>query len=399
MERLPIRLYTLNMNIIIEKHRCTGCAACLNACAHSAISFTRDEEGFDYPHIDQTKCIDCRLCQKVCPVLHYDERQEKRNDNSCIQKAFAAKTQNEKDRSVSSSGGVFPALARHILSNGGVVVGAAFDGKFNVYHKCISTTDELNDIQASKYAQSTIGLLYKEIKGYLRTGTTVFFCGLACQVEGLKSYLGREYDHLYTADLICMGIPSPGVWRNYLDTFFKGETIKHINFKDKTYGWHSFSMRIETDKRVFLQHGFDNPFFQCMFRTYSLRPSCFNCPYKKSVRMSDFTLADCWGTVAEVPELDDNKGLSSVVVHSQKGMALWREILDFDSREVALFSIETHNDNLVRNKVANAGREEFYRLYKVSPYRAIRKFGKSNRTFKQRLKEKMKRTIRIIKGR
>lgn len=362
---------------IIDKKHCTGCEACLNACAHGAITMTADEEGFLYPQINQTLCVDCGLCSKVCPVIHYDERQEARLAYSMGQKAFAAKTKNETDRAISSSGGIFPALARAVLEKGGIVAGAAFDDNFNVYHKLICNKDNLIEIQSSKYAQSSIGLIYKDIRKQLTQGKLVLFAGMACQVEGLKSYLRKDYENLYTADLICMGIPSPGVWRKYLDSTFKGEKIKRINFKDKTYGWRTFSMRIETDKRVLLEKGFDNRFFECMFKTYTLRPSCFNCPFKKSRRFSDFTLADCWGTVKEVPQLDDNKGLSSVVVHSRKGLDLWHRIETMDFAEVTVDSIARHNDNLVRNKLQKDGREEFFRILNVSPLKAFKKFGRN----------------------
>lgn len=237
---------------IIEKKYCTGCEACLNVCPHAAIMMVRDHEGFDYPSIYSDKCVDCGLCVKVCPVLHYEDIADKRKIYNDVQKAIAAKTNCEEWRRVSSSGGVFPAIANYILEHGGVVAGAAFDEHFDVHHVIINDKKDLIKVQASKYAQSRIKYIYKEIKKYLTDGRLVLFTGMACQIEGLKSYLRKEYSNLYTADLICMGIPSPGVWRGYLDTTFQGESIRHVNFKDKTYGWRVFALRIETDRRSFL---------------------------------------------------------------------------------------------------------------------------------------------------
>lgn len=390
------------MEQIIEKKDCTGCEACLNICSHNAIQMKRDNEGFDYPKINQSICVDCGLCKKVCPVLNYANLSQKRNENNDIQKAFAAKIKDEKYRSISSSGGIFPAIANYVLSQGGFIVGAAFDSKYNVYHKIISSSDELEEIQASKYTQSKIGLIYKDIKRYLQSGKLVFFTGMACQVEGLKLFLQKEYDNLYTADLICMGIPSPGVWRTYLDTNFKEEKIQNINFKDKTYGWRNFSLRIETDKRLFLEKGFDNAFFQCMFKTYTLRPSCFHCPFKKVERLSDFTLADCWGTINEVPQLDDNKGLSAVVIHSSKGIHLWEKLgYTLDMAEVNLTSIIKHNDNLVKNKQSHHKRNDFYYyLNQKSPKKAFKKFGKnSNKSLFYRFKRKVHTLINAVLNR
>ena len=239
------------------------------------------------------------------------------------------------------------------------------------------------------------------IKKYLTDGRLVLFTGMACQIEGLKSYLRKEYSNLYTADLICMGIPSPGVWRGYLDTTFQGESIRHVNFKDKTYGWRVFALRIETDRRSFLQKRFDNAFFQCMLKTYSLRPSCFNCPFKKEERLSDFTLADCWGTVEEVPQLDDDKGLSSVIVHSSKGWRLWEELAPWlDTEEVTLASIVAHNENLVRNRQGSACRDEFYKLFSRSPQKALAWCGCNLQSGKWlRNKLLIKRVLKKIVGR
>ena len=386
---------------IIEKKYCTGCEACLNVCPHAAIMMVRDHEGFDYPSIYSDKCVDCGLCVKVCPVLHYEDIADKRKIYNDVQKAIAAKTNCEEWRRVSSSGGVFPAIANYILEHGGVVAGAAFDEHFDVHHVIINDKKDLIKVQASKYAQSRIRYIYKEIKKYLTDGRLVLFTGMACQIEGLKSYLRKEYFNLYTADLICMGIPSPGVWRGYLDTTFQGESIRHVNFKDKTYGWRVFALRIETDRRSFLQKRFDNAFFQCMLKTYSLRPSCFNCPSKKEERLSDFTLADCWGTVEEVPQLDDDKGLSSVIVHSSKGWRLWKELASWlDTEEVTLASIVAHNENLVRNRQGAAYRDEFYKLFSRSPQKALIWCGHNFQSDKW-LKNKLliKRVLKKIVGR
>ena len=339
---------------IIEKKYCTGCEACLNVCPHAAIMMVRDHEGFDYPSIYSDKCVDCGLCVKVCPVLHYEDIADKRKIYNDVQKAIAAKTNCEEWRRVSSSGGVFPAIANYILEHGGVVAGAAFDEHFDVHHVIINDKKDLIKVQASKYAQSRIKYIYKEIKKYLTDGRLVLFTGMACQIEGLKSY-----------------------------------------------GWRVFALRIETDRRSLLQKRFDNAFFQCMLKTYSLRPSCFNCPFKKEERLSDFTLADCWGTVEEVPQLDDDKGLSSVIVHSSKGWRLWEELAPWlDTEEVTLASIVAHNENLVRNRQGSACRDEFYKLFSRSPQKALAWCGCNLQSGKWlRNKLLIKRVLKKIVGR
>lgn len=212
------------MNIIIEKERCSGCGACMASCPKEAISMLRDSEGFDFPHIDQTLCIDCGLCQKVCPPLHYEDRTDKRLDKNSVQRGFAARNKNYEQRFISSSGSIFAVLAQYVLSMGGAVVGVAYDDIFNAEYKIIESDAELPLIQGSKYLQCKPSRgIFKEIREILKTGRIVLFSGLACQVEGLHTFLRKDYDNLVCVDLICMGIPSAEVWQIYLNTYFKGE--------------------------------------------------------------------------------------------------------------------------------------------------------------------------------
>lgn len=366
------------MQEIVSKEKCTGCGACYNVCPKSAISIVCDTEGFEHPEINQQTCINCGLCQKVCPVVHADENIEREKAENSVQKAFAARYKNYEKRLISSSGGIFAALAEHVLEKGGIVVGVSFDEQFVVVQRVIDDKAELHCLQGSKYLQSKIDFTFKRIKEALDKNRIVLYSGLACQVEGLRSYLRKDYDNLYCLDLICMGIPSPKVWQAYLDTYFKGEKIEHVNFKDKTIGWNRFCMSIKTDKRHFLEVGMDNKFFQCMFQTYSLRPSCFNCQFKHEYRASDITLADCWGANREAKEIDDNKGLSSVIVHTQKGLRLWQEAQDkIECKELPLDVVINGNKNMVEVRAPKKGREQFYTLLDSQPKEAFQKYGQN----------------------
>lgn len=213
------------MQEIVSKEKCTGCGACYNVCPKSAISIVCDTEGFEHPEINQQTCINCGLCQKVCPVVHADENIEREKAENSVQKAFAARYKNYEKRLISSSGGIFAALAEHVLEKGGIVVGVSFDEQFVVVQRVIDDKAELHCLQGSKYLQSKIDFTFKRIKEALDKNRIVLYSGLACQVEGLRSYLRKDYDNLYCLDLICMGIPSPKVWQAYLDTYFKGEKI------------------------------------------------------------------------------------------------------------------------------------------------------------------------------
>lgn len=359
------------MKEVLEHDKCTGCAACYTACAHNAITMQFDNEGFEYPVIDQNACVDCGLCQATCPVIHYDY--EKRKEYSDAQIGYAARNINYNQRLISSSGSIFPVLAEYVLEKGGIVVGIAYDEDFNTRHLIIDKKENLPLLQGSKYLQcSADNATFKQIRKELNSGRLVLYSAMACQIEGLKSFLRRNYENLYTIDLVCMGIPSPKVWQTYLSTFFQGESIKHVNFKEKSIGWDSFCFHIETDKHCFKERGMKNLFLQSMFRSWNMRKSCFNCPFKKAERISDFTLSDCWGAYKLVPQINDNKGLSSVVVHSKKGQDLWNIVKDkMDTVIIPIEDIADGNSNLISNKPQTGDRGKFYCLLHKNPRKAF----------------------------
>ncbi len=384
---------------VLEHNRCTGCSACYTACAHNAITMQYDEEGFEYPVVNQDVCIDCGLCQITCPVLQYDKRKTLRTANNDAQVGYAAKNKNYTQRLISSSGSIFPPIAEWILEKGGLVVGIAYDEKFNAKHLIIDSKDDLKDIQGSKYLQCKAdNTTFIRIKDELKTGRLVLYSGMACQVEGLKSFLRKEYENLYTIDLICMGIPSSVIWQKYLNAFFNGETVLHVNFKEKSVGWDSFCFYIKTNKREFKERGMENLYLQSMFRSWNMRPSCFQCPFKNERRFSDFTLADCWGANRLVPSIDDNKGLSSVIVHSTKGQRLWRLLADkVDSVEICINDIAAGNQNLIRNKQQTGDRKLFYEMLNCNPRKAFENLCKVNHhSFARRVAVKVIKRIKSI---
>jgi len=381
---------------VIAKDECCGCGACYNICAKKAISIQLDDEGFEYPVVNQDICVNCGLCQKVCPVLQYKKNDTKRSLNCDAQLGFVARNKNLEQRLVSSSGSIFPVVAEWILNQGGIIVGAAFDENFKVVHKIIENESELSLLQGSKYLQTQIDLkTFKIIRKELLTGRKVLYSGMACQVEALKSFLQKDFENLYTIDLVCMGIPSYKVWKVYLNTFFQNENIKTVNFKEKSIGWDSFVFKIETDKRVFQERGMQNLYLQSMFRSWNMRPSCFKCPFKKAVRISDFTLADAWGVSKSVPQINDNKGLSSVVIHSNKGLKLWKEIEgNLDYACVSIDEIAKGNSNLVSNKSQMGNRKLFYDILKKDPRKAFIKLCTvRKRSFLIRMLFKIKRLL------
>lgn len=284
-----------------------------------------DNEGFLYPVVDKSQCVACGLCEKVCHRLH---------PLVCNNepKAYAAYNLDDYVRSDSSSGGMFTLFAERILDKGGVVFGAAFDEELGVKHFCIDSKENLYKLRGSKYVQSMIGDAYKQAKEILETGRLLLFTGTPCQISGLLSYLGKDYEGLYTQDIICHGVPSVKMWKRYLNYLevvhnSKVDTTKEPSFRSKTFGWLNFSIRVHFEKDTIQDEKHRNNLYM---RTYLsdmlLRPSCYACDLKSLSRNSDITLADFWGVNKVMPEMFDDKGTSLILINTEKGKRLFDDI-------------------------------------------------------------------------
>lgn len=195
---------------MINKNYCCGCTACVHICPVKCIEMREGSDGFLYPVADSVKCIDCHKCEQVCPV-------ESLFNLNTETESFIAYNKNEEVRKQSSSGGIFTAVAEWILNSDGVVFGAAFDENFTVCHIAVSTKEELEKLRGSKYVQSGLGNAYPLVKQHLESNRRVLFTGTACQIAGLKKYLNKPYENLYTVDILCHGVPSPKIWNMYLE--------------------------------------------------------------------------------------------------------------------------------------------------------------------------------------
>lgn len=307
---------------IKDKSLCSGCYACYSVCPKDCILMQTDSEGFYYPAINQSDCINCGRCQSVCPILNEPELNN-------IGKAYACINKNEDIRKNSSSGGIFSELATYVIANNGIVFGAAFDKDWNVVHTCINNLCEIEKLQGSKYVQSKIGDTYKQTRDYLEKGQLVLYTGTPCQVSGLLKFLDKKYDNLITQDLICHGVPSPKVWQKYVDFQESNATskIKRAIFKYKKPGWKKYSVLFEFESGQSYEQLISNDLFMQVFlRDICLRPSCYNCHSKKINRTSDITLADFWGIERISPDMFDDKGTSLVIINSEKGNKLFNAI-------------------------------------------------------------------------
>lgn len=325
---------------ILHKEDCCGCEACRQCCPHKCISMKKDEEGFLYPIIDKTKCVECGLCERVCPVLNpYDEH---------LPISISAFTHSDESiRMNSSSGGFFTKIAAAIIEQGGVVFGVCFDDEWRVVHSYIDKKEKLSLLQGSKYVQSSIADSYINAKRFLQDGVPVLFTGTSCQIAGLKRFLRKDYDLLYTMDVICHGVPSPQVWKDYLHSISSVSDIESISFRNKSTGWKNFSFAIRgKDNSMFVEPFTQNLFMKGFLNNFFLRPSCYNCPSKKGKANSDFTVGDFWGVDKKHPELDDDKGISVVLINTTKGDVLYQSC-GIEKKQVSYSDVVEHNRAMV----------------------------------------------------
>ena len=332
-------------NILPDNQHCTGCAACYNSCAHHAISMERDSEGFLNPKIDSTKCTDCGLCVKKCPVLSVPQQPEN------LRKVFAAYILDKSIRRRSSSGGLFPAFANYIYSKKGFVCASSFDEKLNLRFKMTDGLSELQKFQGSKYVQSEVGEIYKEIKQLLRQEKPVLFIGTPCQVAGLKSYLSKPYANLITIDLICHGVPSPGLFENYLKVIgLKMTSIPFNNYlfrhpKDSVY----FLSSYETIKGKLKYIPVNKHSYICAYlKGWIHRECCYSCPFTGDIRQGDCTIGDFWGILAGKFSFggEKNMGVSMVMANTIKGSDLLSAVSDklyLEEKSYEEAKIDNHN--------------------------------------------------------
>lgn len=387
------------MIIINDKTKCCGCSACANICPKNCIIMKPDEEGFFYPVTNAAECVACGLCEKVCPVIQSLNNRKA----GAVLDTFGGNTKDERLRKNSSSGGIFGMLAKSFFVENGVVVGAAFlDDFYSVRHICIETKDELYRLQGSKYLQSEINDSYKKVKDFLRRGRKVLFTGTPCQVAGLKAYLGNEYDNLFTQDVICHGTPSPMIWKKYVQyrESVSGGAVQRMSFRHKKYGWKTFSVFFEfSNNTENVKKLSADPYMQVFLRNIDLRPSCYDCVFRNGTSGSDITLADYWEVQNENPELDDDKGTSLIIVHTQKGVEMFQKIQsEVNCKSVDFEKSIKHNPSYYESVHHPENRESFFDEVQNEEIDAVMKKYVPPISLIQKAKKKIKRIIKKICG-
>ena len=355
--------------MICSKKECCGCTACKNICPRNAITMIEDEKGFKYPKINMDICMNCNLCEKVCPV------QNIKKDESELSEAYAAYNKNENIRMQSSSGGLFTLIASKIIEKNGVVFGVAFDKDFLAAHEKAETIEELEKFRTSKYMQSNIKDTYKQVKNFLENDRYVLFTGTPCQVEGLISYLRKDYEKLYTQDIVCHGVPSKNVWKKYMEYRMKiqNDKIEKVSFRDKeNKGWNNYQVLFNyINSKEYIDHSKDT-FMRIFLKDIALRESCYNCKFKKVNRISDITLADFWGINNVLPEMNDEKGTSAIMINSKKGKELFESIKEeIIFKETEKSEIIKYNQSFIKPAEFNINREEFFKDLEVLDLKEI----------------------------
>lgn len=369
---------------IKEKKDCCGCGACEQACPRSCITMQEDNEGFLYPNINKAICIKCGLCNKVCPVINQARERSPLT-------TYAAKHKDEQIRLESSSGGIFTAIAQYVIKKGGIVFGARFDKKWCVIHDYTETEQGLAAFRGAKYVQSQIGESYINAEFFLKKGRLVLFSGTPCQIAGLKRFLRKEYRNLLTIDFICHGVPSPMVWHEYLNNKIthrsKGENttflshsienkediyIENISFRDKKSGWKKYSITItfsipdgiKKRNSISISEPFNkNIFLRGFLANLYLRPSCYACPAKNLKSQSDITIGDFWGIQNVLPNIDDDKGISVIIVNSMNG-EIYIKMSSIEKWPVLYNQILNSNRSIILSAEIPRKRELFFKAQK-----------------------------------
>ncbi len=365
---------------ISDKSLCCGCTACATACHAQCIVMRRDREGFDYPVANPDLCIGCGKCEKVCPML---------NPPAVSAPVEVLAARSEVHLAGSSSGGVFPALAKPVIEAGGIVFGAVFESDHKVAHAEASELSEIEAMRGSKYAQSDLYSAFEDVNQYLTDGKKVLFTGTPCQVAGLKNYLGSNTEGLMTIDFACHGVPSPGLWEKYVKALEarSGGRIRSLSFRDKSRSWRHYCFRHDDVSVEYV----DDPYMALFVQDMSLRPSCYKCPFRAGRKVSDLTLADLWSVAETAPAFNDDRGASAVFVNTAKGKALLDSV-SMQSVSVSAEAAMRDNGGYSDPTAIPERREEFFKgVHSASDLIAYMKGFIVRRPLHQRIYRKVRR--------
>lgn len=357
---------------ICDKKSCAGCTACMAACPKDAISMVVDEQGFLYPTVITDKCVNCGLCDMVCP---FDKPLHEETE-VC---AYAIKHKDPKVLIESTSGGIFTAVSDYVLTHGGVVYGAALDENIVVRHIRATTAHERDRLRGSKYVQSDLGDTFRLVKRDLKDKRIVLFTGTPCQVAGLKRFLNSKCDGLICLDLICHGVPSPLIYSEHIRFLSKKlkTKITDYKFRPKKWGWHIHRELVCGDKRIYHSTPYIDLWRTLYYSRLVTRPSCNNCPYSNLQRHGDITIGDCRGIDKVLPQFGSYDGVTLAIVNTQTGKDVFEKI----SKDIIFERINIENvmqPPLKQSSTANISSESFFASCRIYGYEKTieMKFGR-----------------------
>ena len=379
----------------ISRSLCSGCMMCGDICPRRAISFPVTK-GFWYPDVDAEACVNCGLCSRRCPVLNVQEA-NRTEPLAC----YGCKSKDEFARWHSTSGGFFSELAQRWIAEGGVVAGAAYGERQEIIHIVGSDRAAVERLRQSKYAQSRTTGIYEETKRLLDRGEKVLFCGAPCQVEALLHFLGGPDEKLLTMDFVCLGICSPYAYRRYLDMLERKyhSKVKRVWFKNKELGWRQIAVRIdfENGKEYLRNGGMDLFMVPFVTDALSMRPNCENCRFRKLPHRSDIMVGDFWGVEKVHPAVDDDKGISAVLLNSQKGLEIYQRLeRHLVSFKTTCADIVSGNFSILKPLATNPDQEAFMDAIETKGYeRAVYRY--SSLTRRKILLRKLRGLLRPMK--
>lgn len=360
----------------LPKNQCCGCTACMSVCPKDAIVMAADGQGFLYPKIDPSKCIECGLCDWVCS----EAGEQKKAPLS----AYAVKNRDEAVRKRSSSGGAAHGLCRSMIEQGGVVYGVAYDKNHRVVTERAATLAECEAFYGSKYVQTDVGATFRQVYADLKAGTGVLYFGTSCHIAGLLSYLNRKKantERLVTVDLICHGVPSPKLFADYIDFLAEDHRFAHFEFRTKALPWGYGSKNYGCT--VYLRSGKKQVdslkarlFLNLFFSNTCLRPYCYGCKYASLEKPADITIADYWGLQEAHPEFFDEGGVSAVVINSQKGEQFLRSAGELVCLKSTVENITRKQGNIGSPSPKSKDYDTFWKLYEEKGFPAVaKKYG------------------------
>lgn len=376
-------------NLYLEKGNksdCNGCGICTFVCPKNCIHMEQDKEGFFYPIIDETKCIKCGKCKKVCSNCKENKKYEP--------KAFIAINKNEEERKRSASGGMFMILAKYVIDRAGIVFGVEYDSELKVRHGEADTLERCQKFMGSKYVRSDISNTYQKVKKYLEQDKYVLFTGTPCQCNALKIFLDKPYDKLILCEIICHGNPSPKVFKKYIEELQERKKlkVKDIKFRSKENGWNNSTPIIEYENG---EKEEDPILYQAFMAELISRPSCYACPFVSKDRIADFTIGDMWGIEKINPSMNDGKGASLLIANSQKAINMLPEIekqTKLKEVDIDLAFSYNHHENVKQHPK----RDDFFKELETSKsvIELMKKYTK--KSLMEKIKNRIKRYLKSM---